>query len=104
MGSCWAHVVRLFRLIPHGLTVKYLGESLLLKRGDNDSFMDKGIAHRFALAIDGYQRIAANVFGDGSFEARQIRRVIANEFPPNAFFSAKLQSLRAGRDDDVRRL
>jgi len=104
IGSCWAHVVRLLRLIPRGLTVKYLGESLQLKRGDNDSFMDKGIAHRFAIAIDGYQKIAASVFGDASFEARQIRRVLANEFPPNAFFSAKLQSLRAGREDDVRRL
>jgi abequosyltransferase len=104
IGSCWAHVVRLFRLIPKGLTVKYLGESLLLKRGDNDSFMDKGIAHRFAIAIEGYHRIAETVFGDTSFEALQIRRVVANEFPPNAFFSAKLQSLRAGRMDDVRRL
>jgi abequosyltransferase len=104
VGSCWAHVVRLLRLIPSGLTVKYLGESLLLKRGDNDSFMDKGIAHRFAIAIEGYQRIGQGVFGDASFEAKQIRRVVANEFPPNAFFSAKLQSLRAGRTADVRRL
>lgn len=104
VGSCWAHVVRILRLIPRGLTVKYLGESFLLKRGDNDSFMDRGIAYRFAIAIDGYHRIAASVFGKDSFEARQMRRVIVNEFPPNAFFSAKLQSLRTGRPEDVQLL
>lgn len=101
IGSCWAHVVRILKLIPRGLTVKYLRESFLLKRGENDSFMDKGVAHRFAIAIDGYHRIAETVFSGDSFEARQIRRVIVNEFPPNAFFSAKLQSLRAGRPQDV---
>ena len=104
VGSCWAHVVRILRLIPQGLSVKYLGQSLQLKRGGNDSFMDKGIAHRFAIAIDGYHRIARDVFGDDSYEAKQMRRVIVNEFPPKAFFSAKLQCIRASRMDDVRLL
>jgi abequosyltransferase len=104
VGSYWAHVVRLLRLMPAGLTVKYLRDSLLLKRGGNDSFMDKGIAHRFAISIDGYQRIADAVFGAHSYEAMHIRRVLANEYPPNAFFAAKVQSLRAGRHEDVRKL
>jgi abequosyltransferase len=103
-GSCWAHVVRLLRLVPAGLTVKFLGESLLLKRGDNDSFMDRGIAHRFAIAIDGYLRIGHVVFGARAEETRHIRRVLANEYPPSAFFAAKVQSTRAGRSDDVRML
>ena len=101
IGSCWAHVVRLLRLIPTGLTVQYLRDSLLLKRGENDSFMDRGIAHRFAITIDGYMRIADTVFGRQSEEARHIRRVVANEYPPHAFFAAKLQSLRAGRLEDM---
>jgi abequosyltransferase len=101
VGSCWAHVVRLLRLIPQGLTVKVLGESLLLKRGENDSFMDRGLVHRYGIAIEGYQRIARTVFGDGSYEARHIRRVLVNEFPPRAFFFAKVQLRRAGREDDI---
>jgi abequosyltransferase len=101
IGSCWAHVVRLLRLVPAGLTVKYLRDSLLLKRGENDSFMDRGIAHRFSIAIDGYLRIADETFGPRTEEARHIRRVLANEYPPSAFFAAKLQSLRAGRTQDV---
>jgi abequosyltransferase len=90
VGSCWAHVVRILRMITKGLKVKYLGESLLLKRGENDSFMDKGIVHRFALAIDGYHRIAADVFGDDSVEALHMRRVIANEFPLRAMIFTRV--------------
>lgn len=101
VGSCWAHVVRLLRLIPNGLTVKYLGESLQLKRGENDSFMDKGIVARYALAIDGYHRIASDVFGDASVEARHIRRVIANEFPLGAMFFTRVHCREQGREAEI---
>lgn len=101
VGSCWAHVVRLLRLIPSGLTVKYLGESLQLKRGGNDSFMDQGLVHRYSIAIDGYHRIARDVFGEDSFEARQLRRVIVNEFPPNLLLLARAACLRKGQADQL---
>jgi abequosyltransferase len=101
IGSCWAHVVRLLRIIPAGLLVKYLGESLLLKRGDNDSFMDKGLVHRYAISIDGYHRIAQDVFGEQSSEARHLRRVIVNEFPPNLLLLAKSVCLRKGLEDQI---
>ena len=104
VGSCWAHALRMLRLIPTGLTVKILGESLLLKRGDNDSFMDRGLVHRYAIAIDGYQRIARSVFGEDSYEARQIRRVLVNEFPPQAFFFAKVLGRRGVQPRDEREL
>lgn len=101
IGSCWAHVVRLLRLIPAGLTLKYLGYSLLLKRGDNDSFMDQGLIHRYAIAIDGYHRIARDIFGQDSIEARHMRRVIVNEFPANAMLFAKDICLRKGLGRDL---
>jgi abequosyltransferase len=80
-GSLWAHVARVFRMIPQGLTVKYLQESLLDKRGDNDSFMDKGLVHRYMMAVDGYHRLADTFFGKHTAENRHIRRVVRNEFP-----------------------
>lgn len=89
IGSLWAHVVRIFRMIPGGLRVKYLGESLLYKRGGNDSFMDKGLVARYAVTIDGYHAIGRNIFGASSFEAYHIRRLIVNEFPPQVFLFAK---------------
>ena len=101
VGSCWAHVVRILRMIPDGLSVKFLGESLQLKRGDNDSFMDKGLVHRYALAIDGYHRIAADVFPQNSLEARHIRRVIVNEFPLKAMFYTRVNCRDSGRGADV---
>ena len=101
VGSCWAHVVRILRMIPDGLSVKFLGESLQLKRGENDSFMDKGLVHRYALAIDGYHRIAADVFGDQSPEARHIRRVIVNEFTLKEMFFARVSCRDHGHLGDI---
>lgn len=101
VGSCWAHVVRILRMIPAGLTVKYLGESLQLKRGDNDSFMDKGVIHRNAIAIDGFHRIAADVFGDRSIEAMHIRRVVANEFPLSIMFFTRVHCRDQGRQSQI---
>lgn len=86
VGSCWAHVARLLRLAREGLSVKYLGESFQLKRGGNDSFMDKGEIHRFGIAIDGFHRVAADVFGERSKEAWHIRRAVANEYPLKLMF------------------
>jgi O-antigen biosynthesis alpha-1,3-abequosyltransferase len=101
VGSCWAHAVRIMRMIPRGLTVKYLGESLLFKRGENDSFMDKGLIHRYAIAIDGFHRIAADVFGEKSNEAFHIRRVISNEFPLRAMFFTRMYCRDQGRAADI---
>jgi abequosyltransferase len=104
VGSCWAHVVRILKMIPDGLAVKYLGESLLSKRSGNDSFMDQGLVRRYSIAIDGYHRIAEDVFGHDSLEARHLRRVIANEFSPKFFFFARSECLRSGRESDLAEL
>ena len=82
VGSLWAHVARIFQMIPQGLRLHYVPTSYLLKRQGNDSFMDKGIVHRYAVAIDGYHRLASACFPAGGFEARHIHRVLTNEFPP----------------------
>jgi abequosyltransferase len=81
VGSCWDHVARLFHLIPGGLSVKYLSGTYLLKRDDNDSFSERGIARRVGIAIEGYHRLANAFFGVESAEAHHIRRVLKNEYP-----------------------
>jgi abequosyltransferase len=101
VGSCWAHVARFFALIPRGLGLRFLPDSYLYKRTDNDSFMDRGLVRRYALAIDGYNRLANTFFGEDSEESREIRRVICNEFPPWAFLIAKLECLKDGRAEDL---
>lgn len=99
VGSCWAHVARMFALMPTGLRVKYLSTSYLLKRSGNDSFMDRGLIARYAISIDGYHRLARTFFGQDSWEARHIRRVVANEFQPRAMLFAKMVSRDASRED-----
>lgn len=89
VGSCWAHVARIFELMPRGLSVNYLAAVLLGRRGDNDSFADKGVIRRYALAIDGYRRLASHFWGDRSEQAFHIQRVLRSEFPLRVLLSAK---------------
>jgi abequosyltransferase len=99
VGSCWAHVARMFRMIPSGLRVKYLATAYLWKRSDNDSFMDVGLIRRYAISIDGYHRLARTFFGQDSLEARHIRRVVAAEFRPHVMLYAKMMSDGAPPED-----
>ena len=99
VGSCWAHAARLFELIPSGLTVKYLRTSYVLKRSDNDSFMEVGVVRRYAISIDGYHRMARTFFGSDSFEAWHIRRVVTNEFHARAMLWAKMVTRDAPPED-----
>lgn len=89
VGSCWAHVARLFELMPRGLSVNFLAAVLLGRRGGNDSFADKGVIRRYALAIDGYRRLATHFWGARSEQAFHIQRVLRNEFPLRMLLSAK---------------
>ena len=101
VGSLWAHVARIFRMIPDGLRLKYLAKPYLYKRGDNDSFMDKGPVHRFRMAIEGYYRLADTFFNKNSFEVFHIKRVVRNEFPPGRFLEAKLYIKEKGETRDT---
>lgn len=100
VGSLWAHVARIFQMIPTGLRLHYIPTSYLLKRQGNDSFMERGLVHRYAIAIDGYHRLAEACFGARSAEARHIHRVLTNEFPPWGLLDMKF-TCQAERPDDV---
>lgn len=89
--SCWGHVARFFGLVASGLTVCYVAEVWLDRRGENDSFVDQGVVNRFRIAIEGYHRLADSFFGHESMEAFHIRRVIRNEFKFKSFLFAKMQ-------------
>jgi abequosyltransferase len=101
VGSLWAHVAQILRMIPHGLRLHYIPSPLLYKRTENDSFMDQGIVHRYAKAIDGYHRLASTYFPEHSPEARDIRRVVTNEFPPWVLLAAERESRRNGAEDQA---
>ncbi len=99
-GTLWAHVARIFAMIPQGLRLKYLSRSYLNKRGDNDSFMDKGPGHRYKLAIEGYDRLAETFFMTGSVEASALRRTVRNELRSiRALLNFKLANTGVNKDD-----
>lgn len=91
-GSCWAHVARLFSAMPDQLTVRYLPESFLKKRSDNDSFMDRGFVHRLAISIEGFHNLANRFFGFNTKEAAYIRRAVRKEVPLRNMIKAHLET------------
>lgn len=85
-GSCWAHVALFFSKCDRDLKLTILKMPLLLKRGGNDSFMENGLVNRISISIDGFTRIAESFFGAESSEAREVRRVLRNEWPLRYLF------------------
>lgn len=104
-GSCWAHAVRLLQINARsGLKVRYLHQPLVLRRGDNDSFASQGLVKRFAIAIEGYNRIADTLFGADSAEAVHIRRCLRNEYTLPHFLYAKYLARKYPETEDIAHL
>jgi abequosyltransferase len=101
VGTCWAHVARLFEIMPNGLTVKVLAEPYLRRRPDNDSFGSGSITSRFRLTIDGFLKIVDHFFGAQSFEAKQMRRVLRNEYHPLNMWLGKFLCLIDSEREDI---
>ncbi len=68
-GSNYAHVFRLFTLLQKGSTLKYIKDSLILCRSDNDSFLEQGVFKRIMVDFDGYHLLATHLFSD-----KEVRR------------------------------
>ncbi len=63
-GSSYAHVFRLFSILLKGGSLKYIREPLILSRGGNDSFADRGQLHRLLIDLRGYVLLASHLFSD----------------------------------------
>ena len=101
VGSHWDHVARFFRMIPHGLRIKYLSVPHLSKRGDNDSFIDQGIVNRYRITIEGFDRLSRAFFAPGSPEDFHIRRAMKAEHNLKALLDAKLLCHDRGSAEDL---
>lgn len=101
-GTCWIVAGHLLSLIPAGITVSYLGEVLLHKRGGNDSFSDRGIVNRFRIAIENFQHVAHEVFGVHSEEAFHIRRVLQQDISFRSLIVMKLRAARNPEKEDIK--
>ena len=102
VGTCWAHVGRLFEIMPTGLSVKVLSETYLSRRPDNDSFGSGSVTSRFRLTIDGFLKIVDHFFGADSFEAAQMRRVLRVEYHPLNMWLGKFLCLIDPEKEDIK--
>ncbi|MBN1102796.1 MAG: glycosyltransferase family 2 protein [Deltaproteobacteria bacterium] len=100
-GSHWAHAARIFQMIPEGLQVKYLRSPHLYKRGENDSFLDRGLVNRYRITIEGYLELAHRFFDPESVEAHHIRRAIMAEHNLKSLLNAKLMCQDQGLHQDL---
>jgi len=100
-GTCWVVAGHLLASISFGPTVSYLGEILMYKRGDNDSFSDQGIVNRYRIAIETFVHVANTVFGVHSSEAYQIRRVLRQDVSFRHLIKAKLWASKHTDTEDI---
>jgi len=102
--TCWALAGRMLSLVPSGLIVHYMGENLLYKRGENDSFLEKGVVNRLRISVDGFSHIAETIFGKYSNETYHIRRVVRNERTLLLLMIIKLLAFTSPEKEDVNEL
>lgn len=100
-GTCWIVAGHLLSMVSKGITVNYLNEKLLHKRGENDSFSDLGVINRYRIAIEAFQHVGNSVFGEHSEEAFHIRRVLQFDVPLRSLLSAKLKAAKNPATEDV---
>ena len=100
-GTCWIVAGHLLSMVSKGLTVNYLGETLLHKRGENDSFSDRGMVNRYRIAIEAFHHVGNSVFGKFSEEAFHIRRVLQLDIPFRYLILAKLKAAEHPDREDI---
>lgn len=101
MGTAWAHVMMIFGMLQNGGRVLVCTETMILKRGDNDSFLDQGQINRIRIDVDGYNQIADTFFGSESPEAFHIRRVLREQTGINHVFSQKIYATKLKLHDQL---
>ena len=94
-GTNYAHAFRLFTMLLKGGKLKYIKDPLVLSRGENDSFLQKGVVQRFLIDLNGYQFLGSHFFHDN--ETRQaFHAVIRREFRWYVFAGVRSE---AGKDE-----
>lgn len=99
--TCWIVAGHLLSMIPKGITVNYLNEKLLHKRGENDSFSDLGVVNRYRIAIESFQHVGNTIFGEHSDEAFHIRRVLQFDIPLRSLLWAKLKTAESPATESI---
>ncbi len=90
-GSCWIIAAKAMMMSRRHLSVYYYDGELLWKRGDNCSFISRGICWRIKLLLQGFPNISGTIFGKRTAEYRAFKRVVKNEFSIMSILGFKAQ-------------
>ena len=99
--TCWIVAGHLLSMIQNGITVNYLAEKLLHKRGENDSFSDRGVVNRCRISVESFQHVGNTIFGELSEEAFHIRRVLQFDIPLRSLLWAKLKAAESPATESI---
>jgi len=80
MTCHYAHVYKTFKMIEHHCKLRYIADSLVFCRGDNDSFLSEGRAHRCLIDLDGYQLLAGHLFSEDEVVQDAFLNVMRREY------------------------
>ncbi len=81
-GSAYESASVLLSFIKRKCRLKYIRNSLILWRNDNESFQNEGgLVKRFLLDFDGYLQLADKYFSDDKDERNAFLRVMTREHP-----------------------
>jgi hypothetical protein len=77
----YAHVFRILSILQlGGGSLRYIKEEMVLFRGDNDSFLDKGYVNRILIDLDGYKQLGEYFFNEVIIR-RAFKGVVRREHP-----------------------
>jgi len=102
--TVWIVSLRLMNSFLTDTKICYLGEILIHKRGDNDSFLEGGYVKRYALSINGFQEISSYFFQKDTIESFHIRRALRNDITLSHFLNLKNDLIKESLNKDLREL
>ena len=91
IGSCWFIAAKAMMMSRRHLSVYYYDGELLWKRGENDSFLSRGICWRIKLGLHDFPHISETIFGSRTAEHQAFKRVTKNEFSIISILGFKAQ-------------
>lgn len=88
-GTAYSHVFKLLKFKDQECVLHYISNPLVYCRGSNDSFIQKSLARRVILDLDGYVLLAEELFGNDKLVYDLFLRVLNSECNNSYFYSIR---------------
>ena len=91
IGTAYVHTYILLSLLKKNIILKYINESIVMYRGDNDSFAYDGLANRIKLDFDGYKKLFTTVFSHNK-DLSDYYKIILRKYYSSTFIAGIYQN------------